>query len=97
MQDAVRQQINKLPGLGDIPILGTLFRSRDFIHAQTELVILVTPYLAAPGPMPTLPTESFVVAGDAEAIFLGRMETMYGVGPSGMRGSYTGSVGFVLD
>ena len=97
MQDSVRQQINKLPGLGDIPILGALFRSRDFIHSQTELVILVTPYLAQPGPMPALPTESMVVAGDAEAIFLGRMETMYGVGPGGMRGSYRGSVGFVLD
>lgn len=97
MQDSVRQQINKLPGLGDIPILGALFRSRDFIHSQTELVILVTPYLAQPGPMPALPTDGMVVAGDAEAIFLGRMETMYGVGPGGMRGSYSGSVGFVLD
>jgi pilus assembly protein CpaC len=97
MQDSVRQQINKLPGLGDIPILGALFRSRDFIHSKTELVILVTPYLAYPGPAPVLPTDEFVVAGDAEAIFLGRMEAMYGVGPDGMRGSYDGSVGFVLD
>jgi pilus assembly protein CpaC len=97
MQDSVRQQINKLPGLGDIPILGALFRSRDFIHSQTELVILVTPYLAQPGAMPELPTDGMVVAGDAEAIFLGRMETMYGVGPAGTRGSYSGSVGFVLD
>jgi pilus assembly protein CpaC len=97
MQDSVRQQINKLPGLGDIPILGALFRSRDFIHSRTELVILVTPYLAQPGPRPELPTDGMVVAGDAEAIFLGRMETMYGVGPGGMRGSYSGSVGFVLD
>lgn len=97
MQDSVRQQINKLPGLGDIPILGALFRSRDFIHSQTELVILVTPYLAQPGAMPELPTDGMVVASDAEAIFLGRMEKMYGVGPGGMRGSYSGSVGFVLD
>ena len=98
MQDSVRQQINKLPGLGDIPILGALFRSRDFIHSQTELVILVTPYLAQPNHgQPALPTDDMVIASDAEAIFLGRMETMYGVGPGGMRGSYNGSVGFVLD
>jgi pilus assembly protein CpaC len=97
IQDSVRQQINKLPGLGDIPILGALFRSRDFIHAQTELVILVTPYLAYPGDTPHLPTDDMVIASDAEAIFLGRMEKMYGVGPDGMRGSYDGSVGFVLD
>ena len=95
---SVRQQINKLPGLGDIPILGALFRSRDFIHSQTELVILVTPYLAQPNHgQPALPTDDMVIASDAEAIFLGRMETMYGVGPGGMRGSYNGSVGFVLD
>jgi pilus assembly protein CpaC len=97
IQDTVRQQINKLPGLGDIPILGALFRSRDFIQARTELVILVTPYLAFPGDAPALPTDGMVVAGDAEAIFLGHMEAIYGVGPDGMRGGYDGSVGFVLD
>lgn len=97
MQDTVRQQINKLPFLGDLPILGTLFRSRDFIRSKTELVILVTPYLAVSGPMPELPTDRMVVTSDAEAVFLGRMEKMYGVGPGGMRGSYKGSVGFVLD
>lgn len=97
LQDSVRQQINKLPGLGDIPILGALFRSRDFIHSQTELVILVTPRLAVPGTPPDLPTDGMVIASDAEAIFLGHMEKMYGVGPHGMRGGYDGSVGFVLD
>ena len=97
LQDSVRQQVNALPGLGNIPILGALFRSRDFLHSQTELVILVTPYLASPGPEPVKPTDNFHVAGDAEAIFLGHMEQMYGVGSDGMRGSYSGSVGFVLD
>lgn len=97
LQDNIRQQINRLPLLGDIPILGTLFRSRDFLRSQTELVILVTPYLAYPGHQPELPTDRYVPASDAEGIFLGRMEAMYGVGPQGMRGSYSGSVGFVLD
>ncbi|MEQ1899365.1 MAG: type II and III secretion system protein family protein [Devosia sp.] len=98
LQDTVRQQINAFPGLGDIPILGALFRSRDFIHSQTELVIMVTPYGADPGPRPDLPTDSFIVAGDAEAVFLGHLESMYGLGESGdLRGSYKGSVGFVLD
>jgi pilus assembly protein CpaC len=98
LQENVRQQINKLPGLGDIPILGALFRSRDFIRSETELVILVTPMLAFPSnEQPLLPTDNMVIAGDAEAIFLGHMEAIYGVGPEGTRGSYTGSVGFVLD
>ena len=97
LQDSIRQQVNALPGLGNIPILGALFRSRDYLHSQTELVILVTPYMASPGPEPVKPTDNFHVAGDAEAIFLGHMEQMYGVGQDGMRGSYSGSVGFVLD
>jgi pilus assembly protein CpaC len=96
LQDEYRHQISQMPGLGDIPILGALFRSRDFIHSQTELVILVTPVLAELG-RPDLPTDNYDVAGDAEAIFLGRLEKIYGVGNDGMRGSYNGSVGFVLD
>ena len=97
LQDSLRQQINRLPVLGDIPILGALFRSRDYQRSQTELLILVTPYLAHAGAAPELPTDRYVDASDAEAIFLGRMEAMYGVGSEGMRGGYDGQVGFVLD
>lgn len=98
IEEKTRTQIHRLPGLGDIPILGTLFRSRDFIRSQSELVILVTPYLAkATDHKPELPTDRMQFANDAEAIFLGHIETMYGVGPSGTRGSYDGSVGFLLD
>jgi pilus assembly protein CpaC len=97
IQDSTRQQIAGLPGLGDIPILGALFRSREFHRNQTELVVLVTPYLAYADPHPRVPTDEFVVASDAEAIFLGHMEKMYRVGPEGIRGSYDGSIGFVLD
>lgn len=100
IQDQLRQQVNAFPGLGNIPILGALFRSRDFLRSQTELVILVTPYLAQPTMTPPpLPTDGYVPAGDAEAVFLGHMEKLYSVGqgPGGMRGSFQGSVGFVLD
>ena len=100
LQETSRQQINQLPLLGDIPILGALFRSRDYQTQQTELVILVTPYLVAPSPANSIPvpTDRTAVASDAEAIFLGKLETMYGVGQTGeMRGTFNGSVGFVLD
>lgn len=100
LQETARQQINQLPGLGNIPILGALFRSRDFQTEQTELVILVTPYLVAPSPANSIPvpTDTAAFASDAEAIFLGRLENMYGVGSSGeMRAGFSGSVGFVLD
>ena len=100
LQETTRQQIDQLPGLGDIPILGALFRSRDFQTQQTELVILVTPYLVGPSPANSIPvpTDRSVAASDAEGIFLGRIENMYGVGQTGeFRGSFSGSVGFVLD
>lgn len=99
LQDNVRQRIQQLPGLGNIPILGALFRSREYISSQTELVIMVTPYLvSATYQKPDVPTDRNVTASDAEAVFLGRMETQYGVGGQpGMRGGFKGSVGFVLD
>ncbi|MEO8684326.1 MAG: hypothetical protein ABI414_05735, partial [Devosia sp.] len=99
LQESVRQRIQQLPGLGDIPILGALFRSREYISSQTELVIMVTPILVdATFQHDALPTDRSQLATDAEAVFLGRMETQYGVGSQpGMRGGFNGSVGFVLD
>ena len=98
LSERSRQQIDRLPGLGDIPILGALFRSREYTSDRTELVFLVTPYYArAQAHMPELPTDNIQFAGDAEAMFLGHIETIYGVGPDGMRGSYDGSIGFLLD
>lgn len=98
LSDRSRQSIDQLPGLGNIPILGALFRSREYRSDRTELVFLVTPYYAqASQETPELPTDRMQLAGDAEAIFLGHLETMYGVGSDGMRGTYSGSVGFVLD
>lgn len=98
-EDKVRQQINELPGISKLPILGALFRSRDFIHSQTELLVLVTPILASTDPVPSLPTNNLTFASDAETIFLGRMETLYGVGQGngGNIQGYKGSIGFVLD
>lgn len=97
-EDKLRQQLNQLPGLGNLPIIGALFRSRDFVRDQTELVILVTPFFNSPGPMPELPTDGVVAAGDAEAVFLGHMQKLYGVGnPAAPSGDYRGSVGFALE
>jgi pilus assembly protein CpaC len=100
LQERSNQQINQLPGLGNIPILGALFRSRDYQSEQTELVILVTPFLVAASPLNAIPvpTDQYQVPTDAESIFLGKVESLYGVGTTGeMRGSISGSVGFVLD
>src|SRR5205814_285313 len=45
IQDQTKQAINGLPGMSQLPILGSLFRSRDFVNNQTELMVLVTPYI----------------------------------------------------
>ncbi len=100
LSDKGSRVMNQLPGLGNIPILGALFRSNEYLSQQTELVILVTPYLVNPSPANSIPvpTDNTYIAGDAEAVFLGRLEHMYGVGATGeFRSGYSGSVGFVLD
>lgn len=93
--------IDQVPGLGNIPILGALFRSNDYRSLQTELVILVTPYIVQPttpaNAIP-VPTDNVYMANDAEAFFLGAIERRYGVGATGQfRGGLSGSVGFVLE
>ncbi len=64
--------INKVPGLGDIPILGSLFKSRSFQRSETELVIIVTPYLAKPmnASDVRLPTDGFRNATQAQGLLL---------------------------
>jgi len=76
MNENLREVVNKFPGLGDIPVLGALFRSQSFQKGETELVILVTPKLAKPlGPGEIrLPTDNFVEPTDTEFYILGRME-----------------------
>lgn len=78
ISDNVREFVDKFPGLGDIPILGTLFRSQEFMSGQTELVVFVTPHLARPmSPQDVrLPTDSFVPPSDMEFYILGQMEGM---------------------
>ena len=76
INENVREVVSKFPGLGDIPILGNLFRSQEFLQGETELVILVTPRLARPlppGPI-RLPTDDFIEPNAMEFYLLGRME-----------------------
>ncbi|SEA47635.1 pilus assembly protein CpaC [Pelagibacterium halotolerans] len=97
LEERTRRQINELPGLGNIPILGALFRSYEYSTSQTELVILVTPVIAQPSAAPVAtPNDFYQPSSNAEAMFLGRMESMYGVGGTA-GGQFRGSVGFMLD
>lgn len=74
MNENMREVVNKFPGLGDIPILGQLFRSQSYRKDETELVILVTPVLAKPidPDQIDLPTDNFVEPSDFAFYLLGR-------------------------
>lgn len=99
IEETTKQQINEFPGLANIPIIGALFRSRDFIRSETELLILVTPYLAQPGNEQDFikPSDKIRFAGDAAATFLGKMEERYAVGEKGQPQYFEGEVGFIFD
>jgi pilus assembly protein CpaC len=76
LRDTVRDTASKYPLLGDIPIIGTLFRSRAFQKNQTELVIIATPHLVKPLDMAgqPLPTDFYIEPNDTELYLLGLME-----------------------
>ena len=98
VRDDVRQVASGLPGLSKVPVLGTLFRSRDFVRNETELVILVTPYLSRPTARAALakPDDNFNVASDGAGVFLGRVNRVYGTMKTDLpNGRYHGVVGYI--
>jgi pilus assembly protein CpaC len=76
LSDQYRTVVNKYPVVGSIPVLGTLFRSKNFQKSETELVILVTPHLVKSQPPGSfrLPTDKYVEPTDAEFYLLDRLE-----------------------
>jgi pilus assembly protein CpaC len=100
ISDDVRQNIDGFPGLKDVPVLGTLFRSRDFIKEETELVVIVTPYLVKPVSRQELgtPADGLAEATDLKGMFLGHFNRIYGHNPaaapvSDLKGDY----GFIVE
>jgi pilus assembly protein CpaC len=100
LQDNIRQTISGLPGLQKLPVLGALFRSRDFKRNETELVIIVTPSLVKPVARTALarPDDGFNPASDSTSDFLGRINRVYGAkGKPAPAGSYAGKYGFIFE
>ncbi len=100
IQQQTKQAINGLPGLAEIPVLGSLFRSRDFVDNQTELMILVTPYVVRAVAQKDLsrPDDGFASASDPQADLLGSINRIYGVpGRTEPARNYRGSYGFITD
>jgi pilus assembly protein CpaC len=100
IQNDTKHQANGLPGLMELPVLGPLFKSNDYINQQTELMVLVTPYVVravAPKDL-SRPDDGFADPSDPAQVLLGRFNRIYGVGgmpdpPDNYRGKY----GFILD
>jgi len=75
MQNNHNNSIDKTPGVGDLPVLGALFRSNGFQRNETELVVVITPYLVKPvndGDI-KLPTDGYTAPDDAERVLLGQL------------------------
>ena len=100
IQEQTKQAINGFPGLAQLPILGTLFRSRDFVNNQTELMVLVTPYIVRAVAQKDLsrPDDGFASASDPQTDLLGSINRIYGVpGRVEPAKNYRGTYGFITD
>ncbi len=97
VQDNVRQAMSGLPGISKIPIFGTLFRSKDFLRNETELVIIATPYLVRPVARNQIarPDDNFNPENDAAMYFMNRVNKVYGRKDQVQAAPYQGSVGFI--
>ncbi len=98
IQQVSRQALNGVPGLINLPVLGALFRSRDYFREETELMIIVQPFIAKPSAAGALsrPDDGYIEASDPSAVLMGRLNKVYGaagspVPPTG----YRGRVGFI--
>jgi pilus assembly protein CpaC len=101
IHEQTKQQLNGIPGLMNLPVLGALFKSRDYVNRQTELMVLITPYIARAVAQKDLsrPDDGYADASDAATSLLGRFNRLYGTpGQDNPREkSYRGNVGFILD
>jgi pilus assembly protein CpaC len=100
LSDDTRKNIDGFPGLKDVPMLGALFRSQDYIKRETELVVLVTPYMVRPTARQKFarPDDGFAPASDLKSNLLGHMNRVYGRGgPLPVDGGLKGDVGFIVE
>ena len=99
IRENTRQNINGTPGLRNLPVLGALFRSRDFISNQTELVVIVTPHIvrSAAQKQFEVPDKNFNEANDSQTIIMGRLNRIYGSKTTQPTGPYGGNVGYIVE
>ena len=100
LQQTTKQTIDSVPGMTSMPILGSLFRSRDFLNGQTELVVIVTPYIVDPTRPQNLqtPADGLRFASDMSTVFMGRLNKVVKAPPGANAGrAYQGPVGYVIE
>ncbi len=100
IQEQTKQAVNGLPGVDQIPIFGQLFRSQDFVNNQTELMVIVTPYVVRAVAQKELsrPDDGFAPASDSQSTLLAQINRIYGV-PARAEpiGNYQPNFGFIID
>ena len=100
IREETRQSLDSVPGIDRLPVLGSLFRSRDFANNETELVFVVTPYLVDPTDPDALgaPGEGLAPSSALSAAFFGRLNRVYAApGADVEGGGWAGPVGFSLE
>jgi pilus assembly protein CpaC len=102
IQEQTKQSIDGIPGLMQVPVLGPLFRSREYVNHQTELMVLVTPYVVRAVSQKQLsrPDDGFSEPAEPAAVLLGQFNKIYGASASAEAKpvpAYHGKVGFILD
>ncbi|MDE2475979.1 MAG: type II and III secretion system protein family protein, partial [Alphaproteobacteria bacterium] len=98
IQQQTKQNLSGLPGIKDLPILGALFRSRDFQSNETELVVMVTAYLVNPVAPRMLagPDDGYATPTDLETIVQGHLNAVYGDAPKPATALATNSLGYII-
>jgi pilus assembly protein CpaC len=98
LQHTNKQVIDEFPGLANMPVLGGLFRSRDYQNNETELVVLVSAYLVRPTSEKHFasPTDGFVPATDLDTIAMGRLNAVHTVDPNSLKSAANGKTGFIV-
>jgi pilus assembly protein CpaC len=98
LKNSIRDTVSKFPVLGDVPVLGALFRSRAFLKNETELVIIATPYLVKPydRKKQILPTDFYVEPNDTEIYLLGLLEARKKKETVSIRGEFEGEFGHII-
>jgi pilus assembly protein CpaC len=100
IQEQTKQAVNGMPGIDQVPILGQLFRSQDYVNNQTELMVLVTPYVVRAVAQKELsrPDDGFAPASDIQSALLGQINRIYGIsGRVEQVGIYQANFGFIID